>query len=420
MKSLILFVLSTVSMQMYAGTFGTAADTMLTAEHIAASAAQSRGSGSGPSTGQNCQSQQCASTDPATVSLPAFAISLWNANSTTTPINSIVFPTNQVQNSGGFWVNNALLTVHIFPPSNIITNSTVTTPQGAQNSYAIMYTLKSLDGNTIQKVLQYVTPAAGSTPATSVMPISPKGVPIIPTSISITAIPSTTDVSTLTQAQILTLPQTLAPNTFLPNISKNNVLTQQRILNAISPLSQKFLINSTAGTINITPISTIFDTEDGSTLMSSFSGQSGLIQPTSGANAQLITVTLSDSTPNTVSTPQIFNQPFNSQDIKNGLALNVHIFPPSTNSTNPNYLAFATLRTLDGLKLIKLQFPAFTTQPAQLSINYGSAINPQFSTIFINPAITSENLQPFNLISPINLRCLLQLNSNNVFTVSMM
>jgi hypothetical protein len=215
--------------------------------------------------------------------------------------------------------------------------------------------------------------------------------------------------------------QVLAPVAFLPNLATSSAVTQQRILNAISPLSQKFLI--TDGGSTITPISGTVDTDDSGTLISSYSGASKGIAATSGSAAQSITVTLSDSSGNPLST-QTFAQKnfaFNTQDLSNGLALNVHIFPPTTGSTNANYFAFATLKTLDGLKLHKLQFPAFSAQPVQLAINYGASATAQFSTVFINPNINTANAgtQAFNLISPINLRCLLQ-SSSGIVTISMM
>lgn len=387
---------------------GYAQQIQLTNQQIAAS---NRYTAASSTSSTDTSSNACSTTtDAATSPLPTFVISLWNSSSTTTPINSISFPTNQVNGSGGFLVSSALLTVHIFPPSNIITSSGITTP--GTNSYDIMYTLKSLGGNTIQKVLQTITPTAGSTPASSVMPIT-KGIPTIPTSISISTIPQPTNPPSVTPP---TQTQILAPVAFLPNLSTSSAVTQQRILNAISPLSQKFLI--TNGGSTITPISGTVDTDDSGNLVSSYSGASKNISATSGTTAQSITVTLSDSSGNPLST-QIFAQKnfsFNTQDLSNGLALNVHIFPPTTGSSTADYFAFATLKTLDGLKLHKLQFPAFSSQPIQLSINYGSSSTAQFSTLFVNSSIST---QAFNLISPINLRCLLQ-SSAGIVTISMM
>lgn len=405
MKNLLFFCMVACSMRMNPGMFG-----FSPGGYAQASGAQIQNTTTGEQNAPNTQQQNCPSADGTTVSLPPFIISLYGSNSITTPINSIAFPTNN------FLTNNALLIVHIFPPSNIITSKAVTTPQGSDNSYAIVYTLKSLNGQYIQKVLQYATAAAGSTPATSVLPISQAGVPTIPTAISIST-------ATLATPTVAVTPPILAPTTFIPNFpSTSNPMTQQRILNAISPLNQKFLISASAGTINsLTPISGIFDTEDASTptLISSFVGQSANISPTIGTAASSIAITISDNNNNPIQTVTFAqkNLPFTTQDLTNGLALNIHIFPPSTGSSSAEYFAFATLRTLDGLKLHKLQFPAFTTQPAQFSINYGAAATPQFSTIFIN---TNINTQALNVVSPINLRCLLQSNSSGIVTISMM
>ncbi len=427
MKKLLLFCLSTyfVLSSQFLRTAGGYDDTITqTNQQIATTANQramtvssgSNAAASGSQT-QNCQSN-CASTDAATASFPYFIIDWYASATSTTPMTSFTFPTNQVQGSGGFWVNNVILIIHIFPPSNIVTATGITPISTTTNSYAIMYTLKSMDGTVIQKALQYQSTAQGATQATSTMPISSKGTPQIPTALSISTLPAPT-----------TPPATTPPvpsiifdiTSFLPsNFSTSKTTTQQRILNAISPFSQKFLINSDSGSLTVTPLSGTFDTDDGTALVSSFSGQSGTLNPSGGTGIQPIQIILSDNSQNPIQSVTLGQKSnFTIKDLQNGLALNVHIFPPSTSSSQAEYIAFATLRTLDGLKLHKLQFTSFTSQPVELSIQYGSATTPQFATIFLN-STASQNLQAIGLISPMNLRCLLQQNSSGAFNVSML
>jgi hypothetical protein len=387
-----------------------------TANQRAISGGQSNGSSSNNNSNSNCQS--CAPTDPATASMPYFIInwygSITTANGTAPLLSSFTFPTNQVQGSGGFWINNAILTVHLLPPSNIVSATGITPISGSTNSYAIMYTLRSMDGNIIQKAMQY----PNSSQTTPIMAISSKGTPQIPTSLSISTIP----VPTTPPANPAPTPTViLNPTSFLPtSFSTSKSITQQRILNAISPFSQKFLINSSGGTtptFTVTPLSGTFDTNDGSTLVTSFAGQSGNIGATNGANIAQLQVTLSDNSQNPIQNIS-FGQKnnFTTKDLQNGLALNVHIFPPSTSSSQSQYLAWATLRTLDGLKLHKIQFTPFTSQPAELSIQCGSA---QFATIFLN-STAAQSSQAIGLISPINLRCLLQQTPGGTFNISML
>ena len=375
-------------------------------------------SSSASSSSTNSQST-CASTDPATASMPYFIIN-WYGSTTKAAasaplLSSFTFPTNQVQGSGGFWVNNAILTINLFPPSNIITSTAISPISGTANSYAIMYTLKSLDGNIIQKAIQYVS----STQTTPIMPIT-SGAPQIPTSLSISTIPvPTTPPANPAPTPTIILSQT----SFLPtNFSTSSAITQQRILNAISPFSQKFLINSSGGTtptLTVTPLSGTFDSDDGTTLVTSFSGQSGSIKASSGTPMQQISVLLSDSNQSPIQTVSLGQKNFTTQDLQNGIALNVHIFPPSTSSSQAQYVAFATLRTLDGLKLHKIQFQPFSTQPAELSISYGSPTTPQFATIFLN-STASASSQAIGLLSPMNLRCSLQQTSSGTLNISML
>lgn len=424
MKKLLFLILVShwlLTQNMYSMIGDYAASTIQTNQAIAQTADQrslvNAGSASAATSSNTTCTNTCASTDAATASMPYFVINWYNATTTNAPvISSFTFPTNQVQNSGGFWVNNATLTIHIFPPSNIITATGITPINNTTNSYAIMYTLKSMDGTIIQKALQYPSNVAGSAQTAAIMPIT-KGTPQIPTALSISTIP----VPTNPPANTAPTPTVILNQTsFLPSsFSTSQAITQQRIFNAISPLSQKFLINSNAGSITVTPLSGTFDTDDGTTLVNSFSGQSSNITANSGTKLQALQVILSDSNQSPIQTLSLGQNNFTTKDLQNGIALNIHIFPPSTDSSQAQYLAFATLRTLDGLKLHKMQFTPFSTQPAELSINYGSATTPQFATIFLN-ATAAQNSQAIGLISPMNLRCLLQQSGSGTLNISML
>ena len=429
MKKIMLFALSICStyVHMYAMIGGFAADQQLLQRQIQSTANQrsesgqsSSSSSSNGATSSNCQA--CPTPDAATSTpLPTFIINMYDAGNTL--INTYSFSTNQ----NNFLVTNALLIVHIFPPSNIISNSKVTLASD-DSSYAVMYTLKSLDGTIIQKELQYIAPATSSTKAAPAVMIN-KGVSQIPTSISIAAyMPATTATSTAAATTASTTFITPASTTgtsnnnvtFLPNMSPHSAMTKQRIFNGVSPMSQKFLISvDSSNNITATPISGMFDVDNSSdtpTLASSVltsSNTATAVAATSGS-AQSISITISDG-----NSPQTINfagttVPFNQQDLQDGLACNVHIFPPSTGGSN--YMIAATLRTLDGLKLRKqiIQQTSFSNIPSQFSIAQGS--NTILSTVFLNP---STSTQAANLVSPINLRCVVQKNNNKNIVVSM-
>ncbi|OGB86595.1 hypothetical protein A3J41_02045 [candidate division TM6 bacterium RIFCSPHIGHO2_12_FULL_38_8] len=382
------------------------------------------GTGTTPAAGGSCTPVPCT-TPTSTTPFPAFNVSLFaNSTATTSLNNNFNFTTSQTSGSGAFMFSNAMLYVHMFPPSNTISGSTITSSSNNE-SYAIMYTLKSLDGSTIQKLLQYTVNPAG-TPSSPIMPIS-GNTPQIPTVISIAA----------------TAPTATTGTTFLPNIAAASpTLTgaqQQRIVNAISPICQKFLLTYTAGattgaqgTLTTTPLSGTPDTDDGTALpvISSFP----VATPgAASAKASPITVRIMDTTtPNPATWSQVAfaetKNPFTIADLAVGLCLNVHFFPPSTANTSDPYMIFATLRTLDGLKFAKQIFPAttLTTQPAAIAINYGAALAagattaPQFATVFVNPA-TSSNTTALNLMSPMNVRFYIQLNATTqAVTISML
>lgn len=415
--------------EIYSVILGTSADNQLTKQQIqktknqlATSGQAGTGAAASPDDSPKCQACPACSTETP---LPSFIINMYNATDQKNPISSYTFATDQ-----NFAITSALLVVHIFPPSNSITTDGVSLVQ-SDSSYAIMYTLKSLDGTILQKSLQYVTSKSASNSEIDITAV--KGVASIPTSISIAAI-TPAAAATATTAATPATTSVISGSTnsiFLPNMSQHSPATQQRIFNGVTPMSQKFLITVDAsGNITATQISGMFDNDnsaDTPTLASSLLKSSGsgsgsgiAITPTQGKSIQQIVVTISDgTTPQTLTFAQT-NLPFDQKDLQNGLALNIHIFPPSLGlsaGSGSNYILIATLRTLDGLKLRKqmMQQVTFTNTPYQFSIAHGGSTI--LSSTFINPNIGSQGL---NIISPINLRCLMQKNSDGRVIVSML
>lgn len=350
---------------------------------------------------------KCQSCNATTNPIPSLQINLFDSNSSS--VNTFTFTTNS-----DFTAANSMLIVQIFPPSNSITSTSVTNTTD-DNSYAIMYTLKALDGSAIQKQLQYITPATKTTPEIDIMPIQKK-TPTIPISISIgISTPSTTKNGTATVTQLLGD----TPVSFLPSLSGKTLSTQQRISNGISPLSLKFYLNWDGTTLSATPISGMFDSSDDTTLTTSLTtGSSSSIKPSTGSALSQISITINSKT---VATFSAITIPFTQSDLAQGMALNIHIFPQSTaNLTNPPpYTVITTLRSLDGLKLRKVvsQGISFNNQPSTFTISYGTN-NTILSSTFANSSLSSGNA--FNIISPINLRCLLHQNTaSGTFMVSM-
>lgn len=359
----------------------------------------------GNSTTTDNQCPKCSSCNPTTNPIPSLQINLFDSTGTT-PVNTATFITNS-----SITTANAMFIVQIFPPSNIITSTSVSSTSD-DNSYAIMYTLKALDGSVIQKQLQYLTPKTPSTQEIDIMPMSKA--PIIPISISLGQI---TPGATANDKSTITPLLTTTPLSFLPNLSgqKLSAQTQQRIFNGISPLSLKFYLNWDGTNLTATPISGMFDSSDDNTLTTSLIGSSSNIKTSTGSSLSEIDVKINSQK---VATFNAVNIPFKQSDLAQGMALNIHIFPESTGSANPSYTVITTLRSLDGLKLRKVvsQGVAFNNQPSTFTINYGS--NTILSSTFANTAMSSGNA--LNIISPINLRCLLHQNTaSGTFMVSM-
>ncbi|MCX5924663.1 MAG: hypothetical protein NTZ68_04540 [Candidatus Dependentiae bacterium] len=314
----------------------------------------SQGSADGSSRYASCSSCCPTSTSDGTTptAMPAITVALLDISGNPLTSSSYTFTNTN------FTHNNALLTAHIFPPSNGIS--------GGKGTYYIVYTLKSLDGSFLQKQ-------------------------ILPT-LSFSTVPGSVTVS----------PNGFTPvtSTFLP--SKVPAAEQQQLLNIICPQSQKFLITQSSGAISsVTSLSGTFETSTDSTLVSSATGTAG--------SSQQITV-------------QINSQPaiafpassFSSADLANGLSLTINIFPPSlpVTTTGGAYFIVATLKTLDGSKLQKQILPtaslAFTNLPSSVTISYGTV---SLTSNFFSTGITStaQTATPaFNMVSPLSLKYLLQ------------
>jgi len=291
----------------------------------------------------------CAQSDETTATaMPAITVVLQDINGN--PLNS----TSYTFANTSFSYNNALLTVHIFPPSNGVGST-------SDSTYYVVYTLKSLDGITLQK--QILPTLAFNTFPGSVVVSSSESTPVT--------------------------------STFLP---KN---APQQLFNAICPQSQKFIITQNSGTVTaVTSLSGVFETSNDTITIASASA-------TIGGGTQPITVQINSQPSITFPVSS-----FNSADLKKGLSLTVNIFPPSTSNSSGSYFIVATLKTLDGLKLQKQVLPsasiAFTHLPSSITISYGTTT---LTSSFFSTGIssTAQTATPaFNLVSPISLKYLLQ------------
>ena len=389
---------------------GVQAQNIIEENSKAAATAQS-GANSTETNTNNSTNCNCPPTTTSNAALPALSISLYIASGTI--INTYNFATDPA-----FMSSTAILSVHIFPPSNSI-GSSISYVNKAE-SYAIVYTLRSTNGTYLQKNMQYATPASNTTPNTFTIGNQ------IPVGISV-------NMSTITSASSKpTITPLLSPSpiNFLPTtIATHKATTQQRIFNGICPMSQKFLIINTGSTTALsataTPISGMFDSSDDATLQSSFLNNATATPSTSTSNAlSTFTVQLSDGSNSQSFTFGGKSSIFNQQDLTNGLSLNIHIFPPSAGvtATSNSYILIATLKSIDGFKFHKQILSAqgsnsisFSPAPTQFSITDASG-NTSIATTLFNPSISTQAL---NVISPTNIRCILQSASGGTLNVTM-
>ncbi|HSW75858.1 MAG TPA: hypothetical protein VLG50_02345, partial [Candidatus Saccharimonadales bacterium] len=223
-----------------------------------AGSADAGGSGSG-SCSNDCS--QCTSGDgsdaSATTAMPAIAAVIQDSQGN--------LLTSQTFQNANFKYNNGLLSVHIFPPSNGVTAS-------ADPTYYIVYTFKSLNGNTLRKYVQ--GPTSTTTTGTSSLSFNS-----FPASVSVYL---ASDLGTDTNGNTLLPPNIspLASSTFLPSSTKPKV--QQQLFNLMCPQSQDFLISqSGSSSATATSISGVFENSKGTITLSSGSGGGG------GGNQQI-------------------------------------------------------------------------------------------------------------------------------------
>jgi hypothetical protein len=307
--------------------------------------------------------------------------------------------------TGGF----NLLTVHIFPPSNTISGSTIT--PSTDDNYIAFFTLKDFTGANIYK--QVETFKSSSLPHY----IGITGPTTAPT--------QTTNGATSNVGYFAASPEDanyVCIGTIFPpkSMSKMTTADQQKVINGMSPIVQNFLFTMNNNEITVTHISGAFGSEASSGLKlgktSSFSPAkttlgTDALQPfnisfndngTPTSDSILLTFKLSDTHPK-------IN--FNTQDLANGIILDVVVFPSTSGN---NYSVVATIKTLDGTKLRKKysinstynQNPSISPLsqlPASISLSQGDPSSPTLiltSNILSNAGASS---QYFNFISPLNL-----------------
>ncbi|OGB86596.1 hypothetical protein A3J41_02050 [candidate division TM6 bacterium RIFCSPHIGHO2_12_FULL_38_8] len=341
------------------------------------------------------------------IPLPNFLITMQNSLGGT--INSFTFPTNV-----GFLSRIAILTVTIFPPSTEITSTTaLKAAVASDNSYAIVYTLASPDGLYMQSAIQYPTSFAQST--------------FMPIANNFPSIPITMNIFSVASGLLLNTTSITASFAGLP------VGTQQQLLNSICPITQKFLITTTA--LGLLPTATSMsgsynpnsNTTTPALITSVIPSTVTTVPPlTPTDDAQIIlpiTITLYNGT---TPYPIIFQHTsvkFNQTDLINGLDLNLFIYPPLylNGSTATNFIFVATLQTLDGLKFRKLVYQTvpFTNYPITFTVTTTSLEGQQtiLTSNIANPLLTP---QIYNMISPINLRMRLQQDAANNVIINIM
>lgn len=329
-------------------------------------------------------------------------------DSANTPINSNLFATNQ----NSFSISAAIFNVDIFPPSNIISPTAPTPINAASDAYAIMYTLKSLDGSLLQKELQYAPGPIAKTTTPGALSITPAQIPV---SLALATIPA----NSTNASSIVPILQTNSPFSFLPPLTSLTASVQQRIFNATSPLCLSFYITFDGTTTAATPLSGTMNSSDGATLTSCFvpGGTPNAIPSTTGNPMPELKFTLTDGSGSN-STTVTFNQTttaFYNTDLNNGLYFRVFAYPPSIQG-NGNFIVIITLQTLDGLKFYKkvVQTLSFSPAPTLITIT-DSANNTLFAGSTVNSAIQGNPM--FNIQSPMIASGIIQSTSIGAYNV---
>jgi len=188
----------------------------------------------------------CSSNSTYRSTLPPLTITIQDTN------NNLLYATSLVPNAN-FTVDNAILTVTMFPPSNpnIATDA----------SYYVVCTLKTMHGSILQKQIQPM-------PQSFQAPVKPLMFPTLPTSISVY-----TNLSNLTpnNAGILTIPSSITPlatSTFLPTeAGRYSALQQVQLLNLVCPISQQFLLQQSSSGVQATNIAGTLQSANNATFM---------------------------------------------------------------------------------------------------------------------------------------------------------
>lgn len=362
-----------------------------------------------PTTPSNCPA--CPSSGTSSYVLPSFNIVLGNQTGTTLTTHAFSVPST-------FNLNNFILTVHIFPMSNSISNSTITyATTKAEGSYLVSYVLADPTGSIVHTEFDQGL-------ALSSMPHQITLVANTPTAPTAGA-PTTSATFSTTTGNVIT------QSIFIPQINTSTYTqaNRQQILNGISPIAQKFYIQvDNSGNATATPISGTFyaDNTTAGTLALASDPLSAPTGP-SGSAIMPITLQFQDTTLLTFDNSSLIQ--FNQADLLAGILLNVVIYPSEQANSYP---VVATLRSSDGLKYRKkyaLPPPTTGTPPANavaplssiptnITIQYNS--QSLLTTSFLNSAIASMN-NAFTMITPLNLRfVILQDATTSAFNVIMM
>lgn len=323
------------------------------------------------------------------IKLPNLFITMQNSAGAT--VNSFTFTTN-----ANFKSSIAILTVQIFPPSTQIT-STAITPVSSENSYAIVYTLQSPDGLYFQKEIQYPTAAA----MTTFMPIANK-IPTIPITLNIYQITTSSNV-------LLNTTQITASFTGFPYV------TQQQLLNSISPITQKFLVavsNPISSCITTTACTASTTTNLAATYNNGAAGVGATLTSSSNAifstdgvfpalNARILvknqTTTLQNgiytlTTIGTSSTPWVLTR---STDYDTVCEIQYGTYVPITSGTlyaNTAWQETATVTTIGTSPILFSQLAAPTVTITSMSGSYDPNSNtttPQLITSLIPSTVTT-------------------------------
>ncbi len=365
------------------------------------------------------------------IPLPNFTISMQNSTGQT--INTFTFSTNS-----NFKSRLAILTVQIFPPTNMITtvnSNTAIVPAGNENSYGLIYTLQSPDGLYFQQEVQYPTNFS----LTTYMPIV-NGFPTFPTNITIKT-PSATLISAPIVASLATIPATTISAT------QSQILTQQQLFNSISPITQKFLIttNNLGTNVQATAMSGSYDPNSNAStiplltaLIPSTVSVVPPINPTTNPNTQspippMPLTVFNGSVPYTLQLLQsAASFQLNEQDLLNGIIIHLFLYPPLyQNGLTPvsnSFTVIATLQTTDGLKFSKIikQNVNFAYYPTMFNLiattleGFQTTFTSNMANSLLTNLIFTNTLSPqiYNMLSPLNIALFLQQNDNYQVAIS--